>query len=84
MGSKANLRCKNLEVLMSALGQKQTSRSEIAMSAIPPKADIVHGGGCPLWVKSGHGVPGPVAALGQGQKSECASSKARGGEDWGR
>ena len=25
---------------MSALGQKQTSRSEIAMSALPPKADI--------------------------------------------
>jgi hypothetical protein len=26
---------------MSALGQKQTSRSEIAMSALPPKADMV-------------------------------------------
>jgi hypothetical protein len=25
---------------MSALGQKQTSRSEIATSALPPKADI--------------------------------------------
>jgi hypothetical protein len=25
---------------MSALGQKQTSRSEITMSALPPKADI--------------------------------------------
>ena len=25
---------------MSALGQKQTSRSEIAMSALPPKVDI--------------------------------------------
>jgi hypothetical protein len=25
---------------MSALGQKQTSGSEIAMSALPPKADI--------------------------------------------
>ena len=25
---------------MSALGQKRTSRSEIAMSALPPKADI--------------------------------------------
>jgi hypothetical protein len=25
---------------MSALDQKQTSRSEIAMSALPPKADI--------------------------------------------
>jgi hypothetical protein len=25
---------------MSALGQKQTSRPEIAMSALPPKADI--------------------------------------------
>jgi hypothetical protein len=24
----------------SALGQKQTSRSEIAMSALPPKADM--------------------------------------------
>jgi hypothetical protein len=27
-------------MLMSALGQKQTSRPEIAMSALPPKADI--------------------------------------------
>jgi hypothetical protein len=25
---------------MSALGQRQTSRSEISMSALPPKADI--------------------------------------------
>ena len=25
---------------MSALGQKQTSRSEITMSALPPKADM--------------------------------------------
>jgi hypothetical protein len=25
---------------MSALGQKRTSRSEISMSALPPKADI--------------------------------------------
>jgi hypothetical protein len=25
---------------MSALGQKQTSRPEISMSALPPKADI--------------------------------------------
>jgi hypothetical protein len=30
---------------MSALGQKRTSRPEISMSALPPKADIVHGGG---------------------------------------
>jgi len=30
---------------MSALGQKQTSRSEIAMSALPPKADIVQHSG---------------------------------------
>jgi hypothetical protein len=27
-------------VPMSALGQKQTSQSEIGMSALPPKADI--------------------------------------------
>jgi hypothetical protein len=27
---------------MSALGQKQTSRFEIAMSALPPKADIAN------------------------------------------
>jgi hypothetical protein len=26
---------------MSALGQKQTCRAEIAMSALPPEADIV-------------------------------------------
>jgi hypothetical protein len=40
---------------MSALSQKQTSRSAIAMSALPPKADM-----CgptrdiPLWARSGH------------------------------
>jgi hypothetical protein len=28
------------DALMSALGQKPTSRPEIAMSALPPKADI--------------------------------------------
>jgi hypothetical protein len=32
-------------LLMSALGQKQTWRFETAMSAIPPKADIVRRGG---------------------------------------
>jgi hypothetical protein len=35
-----NLRCKHLGSPMSALGQKQTSRPELAMSALPPKADI--------------------------------------------
>jgi hypothetical protein len=34
------LRCKIPELAMSALGQKQTSRPEIAMSVIHPKADI--------------------------------------------
>jgi hypothetical protein len=29
-----------IRLLMSALGQKQTSRPEISMSALPPKADI--------------------------------------------
>jgi hypothetical protein len=29
-----------VRLAMSALGQKQTSRSEIAMSALPPKVDI--------------------------------------------
>jgi hypothetical protein len=36
---------------MSALGQKQTSRSEISMSALPPKADI--------GVLYAQGKPGP-------------------------
>jgi hypothetical protein len=35
-----NLRCKNLELRMSALGQKQTSDWQPLMSALPPKADI--------------------------------------------
>jgi hypothetical protein len=35
-----NLQGSNPEPLMSALGQKQTWRSEMAMSALPPKADI--------------------------------------------
>ena len=39
---------------MSALGQKQTSRSEIGMSALPPKADIAGQKlGCPLSAISG-------------------------------
>jgi hypothetical protein len=40
MGSGVSLHGTNLEPLMSALGQKQRSRPEIAMSALPPKADI--------------------------------------------
>jgi hypothetical protein len=36
---------KNPKVLMSALGQKPTFRPFIAMSALPPKADIVRHGG---------------------------------------
>src|SRR5262249_53188391 len=39
-GLTINLRCKNPEPLMSALGQKQTSRHLQPMSALPPKADI--------------------------------------------
>src|SRR5215469_8884274 len=34
------LRCKNLGQLMSALGQKRTSRLGEATSALPPKADV--------------------------------------------
>jgi hypothetical protein len=34
------LQCKKFEPAMSALGQKQTSRRQAAMSALPPKADI--------------------------------------------
>jgi hypothetical protein len=40
-GSGVSLHSSNPEPLMSALGQKQTSRPEISMSALPPKADIV-------------------------------------------
>jgi hypothetical protein len=36
-GSEADIAPVNV---MSALGQKQTSRTEILMSALPPKADI--------------------------------------------
>jgi hypothetical protein len=32
-----------LKGAMSAMGQKQTSRSDIAMSALPPKADVADG-----------------------------------------
>jgi hypothetical protein len=35
-----NLHCKNLQVPMSALGQKRTFFEVCAMSALPPKADI--------------------------------------------
>ena len=38
------LRSSNPEPLMSALGQKQTLRRIRAMSALPPKADMVQHG----------------------------------------
>jgi hypothetical protein len=40
MGATINLRRKNPEPLMSALGQKQTLDWRPLMSALPPKADI--------------------------------------------
>jgi hypothetical protein len=40
VGSMTNLRCKNPEPLMSALGQKRTFTHLRPMSALPPKADI--------------------------------------------
>jgi len=39
-GSGISLHGSNSEPLMSALGQKQTSRLHQAMSALPPKADM--------------------------------------------
>ena len=39
-GAATNLRRKNLELPMSALGQKQTLKRLCLMSALPPKADI--------------------------------------------
>jgi hypothetical protein len=30
----------DVPLILSALGQKQTSRPEVSMSALPPKADI--------------------------------------------
>jgi hypothetical protein len=40
MGFNIDLRCKNPEPPMSALGQKQTLGCHLLMSALPPKADI--------------------------------------------
>src|SRR5215469_3822822 len=40
MGFGVCLHGSNGEPLMSALGQKQTSKHVLAMSALPPKADI--------------------------------------------
>ena len=40
MGFRVSLHSSNPEPLMSALGQKRTWRDQIAMSALPPKADI--------------------------------------------
>jgi hypothetical protein len=37
-------RCSRISLLMSALGQKQTSHPVPVMSALPPKADIVQHG----------------------------------------
>jgi hypothetical protein len=39
-GSVVSLRCKDLDPRMSPLGQKRTFSRSVAMSAIPPKADI--------------------------------------------
>jgi hypothetical protein len=39
-GSGVSLHGSNPELLMSALGQKQTSHQVRVMSALPPKADI--------------------------------------------
>jgi hypothetical protein len=44
-GSGISLHGGNSAPLMSALGQKRTSRSEITMSALPPKADMAQDGG---------------------------------------
>ena len=41
MGFRVSLHGSNLELLMSALGQKQTLVHVHMMSALPPKADIV-------------------------------------------
>jgi hypothetical protein len=40
MGLRVSLHGSNSEPLMSALGQKQTCRPDIATSALPPKADV--------------------------------------------
>jgi hypothetical protein len=40
---------------MSALGHKQTSRPEISMSALPPKAEI-SGNGCDVRGKQAHAL----------------------------
>jgi len=45
MGLGLSLHGSNPKPLMSALGQKQTLRLASPMSALPPKADIVHGSG---------------------------------------
>ena len=42
-GSGVSLHGSNPEPLMSALGQKRTSRLVEGMSALPPKADIRYG-----------------------------------------
>jgi hypothetical protein len=39
-GTRVKLHGNNLELPMSALGQQRTCRPDIAMSALPPKADI--------------------------------------------
>ena len=44
-GSGVSLHGSNRKPSMSALGQKRTSKQVCAMSALPPKADIVQHGG---------------------------------------
>jgi hypothetical protein len=44
-GCQARITATRQQSRMSASGQKQTSRPEISMSALPPKADIVQHGG---------------------------------------
>jgi hypothetical protein len=49
-GSGVSLHGSNPKPLMSALGQKQTWRSQIVMSALPPIADIDPGAKYPIYL----------------------------------
>ena len=71
MGFKGQFHGNNLEPLMSALGQKRTWRDQIAMSALPPIADIARGG---LDVRFG-----PKADIRRYSITSSASSNIDGG-----
>ena len=66
----------SLECIMSALGHKQTFRTAIIMSALPPKADLGRGEHYVRWLTADF-LLGKVSSY--GKKSAVKGSRAGSG-----